>query len=81
MDDNEKFLPKVGTSLAAIGAGILILICCAGPALYISGSLGFLGGVIHNPWLIASGVLVLIAAIAVTIRKYARRSSHRSNAS
>ncbi len=80
MDDNEKSLPKVGTSLAAIGAGILILVCCAGPALFISGSLGFLGGVFRNPWLIVSGFLVLVAAIAFTLRKYAHRSDYKSDA-
>lgn len=75
MDDKEKLFPKISVFVAALGTGFLILVCCAGPALYISGSLGFLGGVIHNPWLIISGVLVLVAAIAVTIRKNAHRSS------
>lgn len=78
MDDNEKFSPRLGSSLAAIGAGILIFVCCAGPALFISGSLGFLGGVFRNPWLIVSGLLVLVAAIVFTLRKYARRSTHGS---
>ncbi len=49
--------------LAIVGGGLLVLVCCAGPALLAAGVLGAAGGVLRNPVLV--GVAVLLVAVAV----------------
>ncbi|GEM_PF-1514642 len=73
---DEKKSPERGMTLAALGAGLLIVVCCAGPALIVGGALGALGGVLRNPWLIASGVVGLLAAVGYTARRHVDHS-HR----
>ncbi len=55
--------PRDSTStrevLAIVGGGLLVLVCCAGPALLAAGVLGAAGGVLRNPVLV--GVAVALA--------------------
>ncbi len=59
--------PRDSTStrevLAIVGGGLLVLVCCAGPALLAAGVLGAAGGVLRNPVLV--GVAVVLVAVAV----------------
>lgn len=74
MASQKKFLPALSVTGAAIVSVVLIVVCCAGPALFISGALGFLGGILKNVWLIAAGVAVLLVAITYAIRQQINRS-------
>lgn len=70
---DEKNSSELGITLTALGTGLLIVVCCAGPALIVGGTLGGLGGVLHNPWLIAAGMVGLLAAIAFAVHRQAPR--------
>lgn len=63
-----------GTAAAGIGAALLAIVCCAGPALIASGTLGALGAFLGNPWVIAAAVLLL--AGAVTAARAAAPAAH-----
>ncbi|MFF4544016.1 hypothetical protein [Streptomyces sp. NPDC001435] len=65
----------LGMAAAGIGAALLILVCCAGPALVAAGVLGALGGFLGNPWVIAAAALLLLTAVTAVVR---RRRSGRS---
>ncbi|PND53847.1 hypothetical protein [Rhodococcus sp. ENV425] len=64
-----------GLAGAGIGAALLMIACCAGPALIAAGALGAVGGILGNPWVIAAAVLALAAAVTAVIRHRARRSA------
>ncbi|MFC9543036.1 hypothetical protein ACFTXK_00060 [Streptomyces sp. NPDC056956] len=64
-----------GTVAAGIGATVLMIICCAGPALIAAGALAGIGGFLGNPWVITTAVVALAAAVAAVVR---RRRSGRS---
>lgn len=59
--------------LAALGVGAAAVLCCAGPALLAGGALSGLGGALRNPWLIAAGALLIVAAIGYPIARRTRR--------
>nr|WP_179367770.1 hypothetical protein [Streptomyces albidoflavus] len=54
---------------AGIGAALLMIACCAGPALIAAGALGTIGGFLGNPWVIAAAVLILAAAVTAAVRR------------
>lgn len=64
-----------GGILLAIGAVVLAVTCCAGPALLAGGGLALAGGVLGNPVVLAIAALVLAGAVLYTLR---RRSVARS---
>lgn len=66
-----------GGVAAVVGAGLLMVVCCAGPLLLAGGALGAVGGALRNPWLITVGVVVLLigAAYALLCRVRRRRGA------
>jgi hypothetical protein len=58
-----------GMAAAGIGAAVLVIACCAGPALVAAGVLGALGGFLGSPWVIAAAIVVLAAAVTAVIRR------------
>lgn len=67
-----------GGGLAIVGLGLLMVACCAGPALIAGGTLGALGAGVRNRWLITIGVLVVLAALGYTLWRRTRRHPHTS---
>lgn len=67
----------LGGMAVAVGAGLLMVACCAGPLLLAGGALGAVGGALRNPWLITAGALVLLigAAYALLCRTRRRRGA------
>ena len=59
-----------GGPLPAIGIGVAILVCCAGPLLIAGGALGLLGAWVRDGWI---AVLAGAAAVAVVAWITARR--------
>jgi hypothetical protein len=58
--------------LGGIAAAFALVLCCAGPALIAGGVLSAIGGVVSNPFVVAAGVLIIIAAIGVTFQRHYR---------
>ncbi|MEU9279742.1 hypothetical protein [Streptomyces sp. NPDC048341] len=75
MNGNDRPSRPTG-ALAAVGAGLVMVACCAGPVLLAGGALGALGGVLRNPWIIAAATAVVAAAIAVLVHR--RRAGRRA---
>lgn len=44
-----------GGMAAAVGAGLLMVLCCAGLLIVAGGAISGLGGALRNPWLITWG--------------------------
>ncbi|MFG2550047.1 hypothetical protein [Streptomyces sp. NPDC048581] len=65
--------PGFGGAAGAVGAGLVLVVCCAGPLLVAGGALGAVGDVLPNPWLITTGAVVLLAAVAYALRCRVRR--------
>jgi mercuric ion transport protein len=65
--DQEPSGARMAT--AGIGAVLLAIICCAGPALLASGALGAIGGFLGSPWVITAAALLLVAAVTAVIRR------------
>lgn len=63
----------LGRASRIAGAGLLMVLCCAGPALVAGGALGILGGALGSPWAIGAGGLVIVAALG-----YALTRRHRT---
>jgi hypothetical protein len=61
--------PNGRTWAAVVGVGALLVVCCALPVLIAGGVLAGLGGVLGSPWLIGLGVLVVAAAVALTMTR------------
>jgi mercuric ion transport protein len=64
--------PGRGATALSLGAAVLVIVCCAGPALLAAGVLGAVGGFLANPWVIAAAVGLAILAVTLV----ARRRSH-----
>ncbi|GDY33532.1 hypothetical protein [Gandjariella thermophila] len=64
-----------GGGLAMVSLGLLMVLCCAGPALIAGGALGVLGGAVRNPWLIGAGALLVLGAVGYPLYRRARRRS------
>ncbi|MGA5442337.1 mercury transporter [Streptomyces griseoincarnatus] len=63
----------LGGIAAVVGAGLLMVVCCAGPLLVAGGALGAVGGALASPWLITVGAVVVLAGIGYGLRCRARR--------
>ncbi|WP_254792916.1 mercury transporter [Streptomyces sp. CC77] len=63
----------LGGMAAAVGAGLVMVVCCAGPLLMAGGALGAVGVALANPWLITIGAVVLLAVTGYALRCRARR--------
>ncbi|MFG3309522.1 hypothetical protein [Streptomyces wuyuanensis] len=57
----------------AAGAGLLMVVCCAGPLLVAGGALGAAGGILANGWLITVGAVILLAGAGYALRCRVRR--------
>lgn len=55
-----------------VGALALLALCCAGPGLLAGGVLTAVGSWLINPWMIAAGTAIAIAATALAIRRRAQ---------
>jgi mercuric ion transport protein len=55
----------VGADLGGIGVVLLMVVCCAGPALLTAGVLAAIDAWLSNPWVIAAAVLLAAAATTV----------------
>ncbi|MFI6683203.1 hypothetical protein [Streptomyces sp. NPDC050485] len=62
----------IHTALIAVGAAVLAIACCAGPALIAAGALGVLGAVLANPFAIAAAVLLATTATAWALHRRQR---------
>ncbi|MFE3328825.1 MULTISPECIES: hypothetical protein [unclassified Streptomyces] len=62
-----------GLGVAAVGAALLMVVCCAGPLLLAGGALGAVGGILANGWLITVGAVVLLAGTGYALRCRIRR--------
>ncbi|MEU9238288.1 hypothetical protein [Streptomyces sp. NPDC048385] len=63
----------LGGIASVVGAGLLVVVCCAGPLLVAGGTLGAVGGALASPWLITVGGVVLLAGTGYALRCRARR--------
>ncbi|MFI7019190.1 mercury transporter [Streptomyces sp. NPDC050164] len=63
----------LGGLAAAVGAALLVMVCCAGPLLVAGGALSALGGVLANGWLISVGAVILFAGAGYTLHCRALR--------
>ncbi|MEU8849700.1 mercury transporter [Streptomyces sp. NPDC048564] len=58
---------------AVVGAGLLMVVCCAGPLLVAGGALGAVGGILADGWLITVGAVILLAGTGYALRCRVRR--------
>lgn len=58
--------------VAALGVGVLLVICCTLPVLLAAGALGALGGVLGSPWLLAAAGLLIVAAVVIVVARHRR---------
>ncbi|MER6999191.1 mercury transporter [Streptomyces sp. NPDC000410] len=63
----------LGAIAAAVGAGLVMVVCCAGPLLLAGGALGAIGGALASAWLITAGAVVILAGTGYALRCRARR--------
>ncbi|EGG44389.1 MULTISPECIES: hypothetical protein [Streptomyces] len=68
----EQDRPATGAA-PGIGIVLLMIVCCAGPVLVLSGALAGIGAWLANPWVIAAAVVLAVAAVTVLVRRRARR--------
>ncbi|MBU7599145.1 MULTISPECIES: hypothetical protein [Streptomyces] len=61
--------PRPTGALAAGGAGLVMVACCAGPVLLAGGALGALGDLLHDFWTIAAATAVVVAAVGLLVRR------------
>jgi hypothetical protein len=54
---------------AIVAGGLLVVVCCAGPALLAAGVVGALGGVLRSPILVGIAVLALALALGAVARR------------
>lgn len=64
--------PSSGTGTATAGIGIVLLMiaCCALPALIAAGALAGFGGALGNPWVIAIAVFFLATIVTALVRRF-----------
>ncbi|MFI1940874.1 mercury transporter [Streptomyces purpureus] len=63
----------LGGMAAVVGAGLVMVVCCAGPLLVAGGALGAIGGALTHPWLITVGAVVLLTGTGYALRCRVRR--------
>lgn len=71
----DDVLPGAGMVAAGLGAALLVIVCCVGPALVAAGALGAIGGLLGNPWVIAAAVVVAAAALTLVVRHRCGRTT------
>ncbi|GAB2882993.1 hypothetical protein GCM10027074_59330 [Streptomyces deserti] len=59
-------------AVAGIGAALLMIVCCAAPALIAAGALAGIGAWISSPWVIAAAIVLAAAAVTVIVRRLTR---------
>lgn len=75
MDDNRTSKPKGPTGsgtavvLFGVGAAVLAVVCCAGPALLAAGAVAAVGAWLASPWVIGAAVALLAGAVLWTVRR------------
>ncbi|MFJ2582884.1 hypothetical protein [Kitasatospora aureofaciens] len=67
--------PGPGAVGAGIGLVLLMVLCCAGPALIASGALAGIGAWLGSPWVIAAAVLPALGAVALAVRRARHRAA------
>lgn len=65
---------------AVLGVGVLLVLCCAGPALVAAGALGVLGAVSRDAWLFVAAAALFAAAVGWTAW-WRRRLGYRASRS
>ncbi len=65
---------------AMLGVAGLAVLCCAGPALVAGGALSVIGGAVRSLWLIAAGVVLVVAAVGYTLACHRRRGGREGAA-
>lgn len=65
---------STGTRDAALGLGavVLMVVCCAGPALIAAGVLAGIGRFIGSPIVIAGAVVLALVAVTAVVRRRRR---------
>lgn len=78
MMSNNDDRPAGNRLLLGAGATLLMVACCALPILIAGGALAGVGGLLGKPWVIGTGIsLLVLALLAVTRRRRGRdRSGH-----
>jgi len=71
--DMKPARARLGRASGIAGAGLLMVLCCAGPALVAGGALGMVGGALRSPWVIGAGALMILAGLG-----YALTRRHRT---
>ena len=61
--------------LAAGGAVLLAVVCCAGPLLIAAGALGVAGGILRSPAVLATAALALVGAILYVLHRRSGRAA------
>jgi hypothetical protein len=60
------------------GVGVLMVLCCAGPALVAAGALGVVAAWLHNPALLGAAAGAVVATIAWLLARRQRPGPDRS---
>ena len=55
---------SLGSAAMMAGVGVLMVLCCAGPALVAVGALGVLAAWLHNPALLGAAAGAAVATVA-----------------
>ncbi|MFD4371176.1 hypothetical protein [Streptomyces sp. NPDC058486] len=61
---------RTGTATAGTGIVLLMIACCALPALIAAGALTGIGGALGNPWMIAIAVFFLATIVTALVRRF-----------
>lgn len=69
MDRRSNDGPGIGLG---IGAGLLMVLCCAGPALVAGGALGAVGRVLGNPVVVVAGIAVAAIGVVTVLARRGR---------
>jgi hypothetical protein len=73
---NSPNASNLGGPLAAVGVGLLMVVCCAGPVLLAAGGLSVLGAALHSPWLLVGAAALVLAVVGLTVRLVLARRDH-----
>jgi thiol:disulfide interchange protein len=66
--DNDRPGSARGSGIVAgIGAAVVLVLCCAAPALLAAGALGAVGAWLSNPWVITAALALVILAVVITL--------------
>lgn len=62
-------------AVAGVGAALLMIVCCAAPALIAAGALAGLGAWISSPWVISAAALLAVVAVTLVVRRRKHRAA------